>query len=193
MIRYWASRPQVRSTADDLRSLSLGVLSKAGFGKSFKFQGYEETSHANPDENYKDCLQLILEYCILIIAMGPKFFTKMPWLPGRFKKIGRAVSAFQLFMTEMYETEKKRVSQGLSGTGSNRTFLSSLAKASLEAKEGEGLTEREIWQYFCHQLCWPRHFFTRVHIRCLLSGRQSGSSRLAFRRAGPCPWQAATY
>jgi cytochrome P450 len=86
-----------------------------------------------------------LKYCILIIAIGPKFFTKMPWLPGKFQKIGRAVSAFQFFMTEMYETEKKRVAQGLSGTGSSRTFLSSLAKASLEAKEGEGLTEREIY------------------------------------------------
>ncbi|KAI0411740.1 putative cytochrome P450 [Xylaria grammica] len=145
MIRYWTSRPSVRSTAHDLRTLSLGVLSKAGFGKSFKFEGYEETSHIDPSASYKDSLQLILEHCILIIAMGPKFFTETAWLPRKYRQIGQAVTSFQKSMTDMYESEKARVAQGISGTSANRTFLSSLAKASLDAKPGEGLTEREIY------------------------------------------------
>ncbi|GAW20478.1 hypothetical protein ANO14919_099840 [Xylariales sp. No.14919] len=145
MIRYWTSHPSVRSTAHDLRTLSLGVLSKAGFGKSFKFQGYEETSHIDPSASYKDSLQLILEHCILIIAMGPKFFTETAWLPRKYRQIGQAVTSFQKSMTDMYESEKTRVAQGISGTSANRTFLSSLAKASLDAKPGEGLTEREIY------------------------------------------------
>ncbi|KAG8410442.1 hypothetical protein J3459_017120 [Metarhizium acridum] len=82
IIRYWLSRPLARSTADDLRGLSLGVLAQAGFGMSFKFQGmiprHEETSHADLAASYKDSLQLILENCILLIAMGPKFFTNTP-------------------------------------------------------------------------------------------------------------------
>lgn len=145
MIRYWTSRPSVRHTADDLRTLSLDVLSKAGFGKSFRFEGYEEASHTRPAESYKDSLQLILENCILIIAMGPKFFTNTLWLPEKFKRIGEAVTAFQGFMTEMYESEKSKVARGVSGAGKTRTFLTSLAKASLDAKEGEGLSEREIY------------------------------------------------
>ncbi|RWA14480.1 hypothetical protein EKO27_g558 [Xylaria grammica] len=145
MIRYWTSRPSVRSAAHDLRTLSLGVLSKAGFGKSFKFEGYEETSHIDPSASYKDSLQLILEHCILIIAMGPKFFTETAWLPRKYRQIGQAVTSFQKSMTDMYESEKARVAQGISGTSANRTFLSSLAKASLDAKPGEGLTEREIY------------------------------------------------
>ncbi|KAI1357974.1 cytochrome P450 [Xylaria arbuscula] len=145
MIRYWTSRPSIRSTANDLRTLSLDVLSKAGFGKSFKFEGYEETSHVDPSASYKGSLQLILEHCILIIAMGPRFFTKMPWLPLKYRQIGQAVTAFQKSMTDMYESEKARVAQGRSGTATNRTFISSLAKASLDAKPGEGLTEREIY------------------------------------------------
>ncbi|TGJ78612.1 hypothetical protein E0Z10_g10154 [Xylaria hypoxylon] len=145
MIRYWMSRSSVRSTANDLRTLSLDVLSKAGFGKSYKFEGHEETSHVDPSASYKDSLQLILEHCILIIAMGPKFFTEMPWLPLRYRQIGHAVTAFQKSMTEMYESEKTKVAQGVSGTTVSRTFLSSLAKASLDAKKGEGLTEREIY------------------------------------------------
>lgn len=145
MIRYWTSRPSVRSTANDLRTLSLDVLSKAGFGQSFKFEGYEETSHVDPSASYKDSLQLILEHCILIIAMGPKFFTNTPWLPRKYRQIGQAVTAFQKSMTDMYESEKARVAKGISGTTGNRTFLSMLAKASLDAKPGEGLTEREIY------------------------------------------------
>jgi cytochrome P450 len=145
MIRYWSSRPSVRSTADDLRSVSLGVLSKAGFGKSFKFEGHEETSHADPAASYKDSLQLILENCILLIAMGPKFFTNMPWLPFKWRQLGEAVKAFRKSMTDMYETEKREVAVGKSNVGTRRTFLSSLAKASLDAKDGEGLTEREIY------------------------------------------------
>ncbi|KAH6608772.1 hypothetical protein Trco_002118 [Trichoderma cornu-damae] len=145
MIRYWLSRPSVRSTADDLRALSLGVLSKAGFGKSFKFEGYEETSHADPAASYKDSLQLILENCILLVVMGPKFFTNSPWLPSKWRQLGEAVTSFQKSMTDMYESEKSRVAEGRSDAGARRTFLSSLAKASLDAKEGEGLTEREIY------------------------------------------------
>jgi cytochrome P450 len=148
VIRYWSSRPSVRSTAEDVRSLSLGVLSKVGFGKSYKFEGYEETSHADPSSNYKDCLKLIMENCILLIAMGPKFFTNTrPWLlPFKWRQLGEAVGAFQNSMTDMYETEKRKVAEGKSDVDTNfRTFLSSLAQASLDAKEGEGLTEREIY------------------------------------------------
>lgn len=43
------------------------------------------------------------------------------------------------------ETEKNLISKGESGTNESRTFLSSLAKASLDAKPGEGMTEREIY------------------------------------------------
>ncbi|KAK6207385.1 hypothetical protein LQW54_007214 [Pestalotiopsis sp. IQ-011] len=145
MIRYWASRSSVRSTANDLRSLSLGVLSQAGFGKSFKFEGYEETSHADPSASYKDSLQLILENCILLIALGPKFFTNAIWLPKAWRQLAEAVKGFQRSMTEMYESEKAKVAKGITGRNGDHTFLTSLAKASLEAKEGEGMTEREIY------------------------------------------------
>ncbi|RFU74766.1 cytochrome p450 [Trichoderma arundinaceum] len=145
MIHYWLSRPSVQSTADDLRALSLGVLAKAGFGKSFKFEGHEETSPSNPAASYKDSLQLILENCVLLIAMGPKFFTNMPWLPFKWRQLGEAVSAFQKSMTDMYESEKRKLAESETGDSVRRTFLSSLAKASLDAKDGEGLTEREIY------------------------------------------------
>ncbi|KAK5634492.1 hypothetical protein RRF57_010205 [Xylaria bambusicola] len=77
--------------------------------------------------------------------MGPKFFTETLWLPRKYRRIGQAVTAFQKSMTDMYESEKARVAQGESETAGNCTFLSSLAKGSLDAKPGEGLTERDIY------------------------------------------------
>lgn len=144
MLNFWMTHPTpIKSTADDLRTLSLGVLSKAGFGKSFKFEGHSESSHINPSESYKDSLQMILENCILLILMGPKFFTNKPWLPLKYRQLGSAVTAFQNFMQDMYETEKAKIAAGHSTE--NRTFLSSLAKASLDAKQSESLTEQEIY------------------------------------------------
>ncbi|KAI0198496.1 putative cytochrome P450 [Astrocystis sublimbata] len=145
MIRYWLARASIRTTADDARTLSLDVLSKVGFGKSFSFEGSDEASYAKPSASYKKSLQLILENCILIIAMGPRFFTRMPWLPRKWCEVGEAVTGFRKFMTDTYEAEKRRVSSGTSSAASNSTFLSSLAKASLAAKDGEGLTEQEIY------------------------------------------------
>jgi cytochrome P450 len=145
MIAYWTSRPSIRNTADDLRTLSLDVLCKAGFAKSFKFEGHEDVTHVDPSKSYKDSLQLILENCILIIAMGTGFFTKNSWLPQKYRKIGKAITAFQNFVKEMYEVEKSKTAKGLSGIGQNRTFLSLLAKASLEAEDGQVLTEEEIY------------------------------------------------
>ncbi|KAI0391646.1 putative cytochrome P450 [Xylariaceae sp. FL0594] len=145
MVRYWLARPSVRTTADEARTLSLDVLCKVGFGKSFSFEGSEEVSHESPSESYKQSLQLILENCILIIAMGPRFFTTMPWLPQKWRRVGEAVTAFRKFMTDMYEAEKRRVASGTSSDTGSSTFLSSLAKASLNAKDGEGLTEQKIY------------------------------------------------
>lgn len=42
MGRYWASQPSVDTTAHDTRTLSLNVMSKAGFGKVYPFNGHHE-------------------------------------------------------------------------------------------------------------------------------------------------------
>ncbi|OTA92179.1 hypothetical protein M434DRAFT_22024 [Hypoxylon sp. CO27-5] len=61
MAHYWSSKPSVRTIAHDARTLSLHVLSKAGFGKSFKFEGHDERLESSLSASYKDSLQMILE------------------------------------------------------------------------------------------------------------------------------------
>jgi cytochrome P450 len=147
MLRYWSSKSFVKSSAEDLRTLSLHIMSRAGFGKSFKFQGHDERESAAPEDlsmSYKDSLNIILENCILIFALGTKFLAKS-WLPHKLRRIHEACTSFQKHMTQVYEEEKLSFVQGKSA---DRNFMTSLVRASQdEATQSSlgGLTESEIY------------------------------------------------
>jgi cytochrome P450 len=147
MLRYWTSKPSVKTAADDLRTLSLHVMSRAGFGKSFKFQGHDERESAGPADismDYKDSLKTILENCILIFAFGTKFLAK-PWLPKKLRRLHDACTSFQKYMTQVYEEEKRSFERGESA---DRNFMTSLVRASQEETTNSslgGLTESEIY------------------------------------------------
>lgn len=155
MVRYWAAAggadAGVRSSADDLRTLSLHILSGAGFGKYQPFEGHEEKVAANAGVSggYKDDLQMILENCVLMVALGPKFLSRLgPQLPGTWKlaRLSEACARFQQYMAQEYEEAKAKVAR--SGAGADtKTLMSSLVRASQdEAKAGAiGLTEKDIY------------------------------------------------
>ena len=150
MLRYWGSKKSVKSTADDARTLSLHVLSSAGFGKSYPFQGSNDKLSSNVATGYKESLQTILDNCILLMVLGTKILSK-DWLPSKLKKLHQAVVTFKHYMTEVHETEKKAIAEGKS-TGKN--LMTSLVRASQESatltnddlsQESGGLTESEIY------------------------------------------------
>ncbi|KAI1844662.1 hypothetical protein JX266_009118 [Neoarthrinium moseri] len=148
MLRYWCSKGSVQTAADDLRTLSLHVMSRAGFGKSFKFQGHDERETSPPDGlplNYKDSLKIILENCILIFALGRKFLAN-PWLPRKLRQVHAACASFQTHLTQVYNDEQASLAQGDSY---DRNFINSLVRASQDQEAdstlGGGLTESEIY------------------------------------------------
>ncbi|XXH03924.1 hypothetical protein Hte_010332 [Hypoxylon texense] len=142
MLRYWASKESVRSVADDVRTFSLHVLSKAGFGKSYKFHGHDEGSATSPATSYKESLKVVLENCILIMALGTEFLSK-PWLPQRFRMVHQACVSFQNYMTKVYEDEKRALEDENSV---HRNIMTSLIRASHEeALTSGGLTEKEVY------------------------------------------------
>ena len=142
MVHYWASKTAVQTVADDARTLSLHVLSRAGFGKSYPFQGQEGRIESDLATNYKESLQVVLDNCIIIMAVGKRFLAK-PWLPTRLKKIHKACSSFQNYMTDLYEEQKLALSNGQIG---DRNLMTLLIQASeKEAKTSVGLTENEIY------------------------------------------------
>ncbi|KAK7908714.1 hypothetical protein PG985_016017 [Apiospora marii] len=140
MMRYWTARPAVSSIADDLRTLSLHVLSRAGFGKAFKFQAHHEK--AAVATNYKESLKMVLDNCVLIMALGTKFLSK-PWLPARLRRVYQAYVAFQQYLTNLYESEKQHMVE--SHSTADRTLMSTLIQASAEETESTSLTERELY------------------------------------------------
>lgn len=147
MLQYWTKKHSITSSADDLRTLSLHVLTGAGFGKHFKFEGHDERSDASMSGNYKNALQMILENCILIMGIGPKALaTARPFLPKSWKLgvLAQTCAEFQRYMTELYEEEKEK--QAKPSSGGVTTLMSSLVRASqAEARTGTGLTESEIY------------------------------------------------
>ncbi|KAK4661211.1 uncharacterized protein QC763_704290 [Podospora pseudopauciseta] len=149
MHRYWTSKPNLTTAADDLRTLSLGIMSEVGFGQSSKFQGHEERLGASGTSttSYKDTLQEILENCVLIMALGPEVLAKLErWLPKKLKKLQHACVVFQSHMTKMYEETKAKVSNRTSSQTSadSRNFLTSLVQAS-HGMTSEGLTEKQVY------------------------------------------------
>ncbi|KAK7981340.1 hypothetical protein PG988_003578 [Apiospora saccharicola] len=145
MIRYWASKSSIASTADDARTLSLHILSRAGFGRSFKFQGHlEKAATASVVMNYKESLQIVLDNSILIMALGTKFLAKS-WLPASLRRVHQAIVAYQEYMTRIYEEEKGSVAHNGTKTTS-RTLMSTLVRASAEEEDqSTRLTERELY------------------------------------------------
>ncbi|KJZ70913.1 hypothetical protein HIM_09706 [Hirsutella minnesotensis 3608] len=147
MLRYWSSKTSIRSADHDFRTFSLHVLSRAGFGKSFKFRGHDEKKPegVTSSSNYKESLHTILENCILIMAIGPKNLAALAkyWLPSGLRVLHDACASFQAYMTNIYEEEKRRYAQG---EASNNNLMTSLVRASQdEGEETGGLTESEIY------------------------------------------------
>ncbi|KAI1205124.1 cytochrome P450 [Annulohypoxylon truncatum] len=143
MLRYWSSKSSVKTTADDVRTLSLHILSRAAFGKSFKFVGHDERDQsASVSNNYKESLQTILENCVLILGFGTEFIAK-PWLPHKFRVVHKAWVSFRAYMTNMYEEEKRAFDEGRM---TDQNLMTLLIRASQdEAKTDGGLTESEIY------------------------------------------------
>lgn len=143
MLKYWGSKKSIQSTADDTRTLSLHVLSSAGFGKSYKFQGHEELD-IDVATSYKGSLQAILDNCILLMVLGTKFLS-IKYLPAKLRRLYQATVTFKQYMTDVYETEKLAIAEG-KATG--RNLMTSLIRSSQEnvsSDESGGLTESEIY------------------------------------------------
>lgn len=159
MLQYWTKKESITSSAEDLRTLSLHILTGAGFDKHFPFEGHDVRDRTSVSGSYKNALQMILENCILIMGIGPKALqTASLVLPASWKLsvLARTCADFQRYMTELYEEEKAKQAKPLlplppsSGGDGGRantpptTLMSSLVRASLAAGTG-GLSESEIY------------------------------------------------
>ncbi|KAK7946968.1 uncharacterized protein PG986_011289 [Apiospora aurea] len=120
MLQYWSTKASIRSSADDLRTLSLHVLSRAAFGKSFPFEGADNRDHS--------------------ATLGTKALA-WPWPFRKLRSVYAAWVNFHDYMTGMYEEGKRAAAAGKAADDHN--LLSLMVRAS--QADPQSLTESEIY------------------------------------------------
>ncbi|KAK0628381.1 cytochrome P450 [Bombardia bombarda] len=144
MARYWSDKQCFSTVAEDVRTLSLHILCRACFGKSFPFVGHDQVEENSPSASFRRSLLTIIDHALLILALGPKFFNK-PWLPRRLRRLGEACATFKDHMTRLYHDEQRTILNDYKADSST-TLVASLIRASQHRQAGEGaLTEAEIY------------------------------------------------
>ncbi|KAF2750887.1 cytochrome P450 monooxygenase-like protein [Sporormia fimetaria CBS 119925] len=134
-VEYWASFGDqgMRSTAQDVKTVALNVLSYAGFGKEGDFKKSTDAMHSEGPLSFQEALSAILGNAILVFALGPSGLKSLSFI-HRCKRLGEAISSLQKYMTDMIEqtarTDRKR--------GLHRNLLQNLAEAS-----ADGLLSKE--------------------------------------------------
>ena len=153
MLQFWISLDlPIRRTANDTRTLSLHVLSGAGFGQHYSFSKSTEAAKPGHTFNYIASLGLVLENILLILIFGPQFLTSK-FLPRSWARIGQATVDFKSYMTEMVNEEKSLIAKGKVGGGNiinsllcaSEELSKSSASVGVDDKITKGLTKEEIY------------------------------------------------
>lgn len=107
MLCYWTSRTPISLGVEDVGTLTLNVLARPGFGKSFKFRGQnEKLAEEAQSMSYRESLSTILENYIVILALGPKT------LQSKLRTVNKAVVSFQTHRTTIYKEQKLAFAAG---------------------------------------------------------------------------------
>ena len=130
VLTYWTSQKTPKTdTAKHVRTLSLHVLSSAGFGKSYSFQKSGEPPKPGHIFNYRDALAHILDHIMLIFVVGPNVLRNR-FLPKRLSSIGQATVDFKAYMTDMYNEEKRTTADSKRAPAN---IMASLVRAARES------------------------------------------------------------
>lgn len=145
MVKYWASKRVFASVGEDTRTITLHVLTKACFGQSYPFVGYDERLPTSPSTSFRSSLVTVMENALIILALGPSFFTSS-WipLPNSWRNLGDACLKFKSHMTHLYNQKVRSLSAGQLGC-KDPTLMASLIRASQGKLNEGGLTEAEIY------------------------------------------------
>jgi hypothetical protein len=166
MLDFWKDCSDIRQTGKDVRRFSLHVLTSTGFGKSYHFDRCTDENVRERDSmTYKDSLSLILENCILIMFLGPKFLTGslQRFLPMHWRLVGQATSTFKKHIAESISRKRRSLWPMERLTEATSSVLwfehlkrklehSMLALVAFTRTDGD----RDPRQYPCLQFCRPR-------------------------------------
>lgn len=140
-------------SAKDVRTLSLNVLARITFGRSYPFHTVKNPTKIGDSSNYRETLAILLDNALLMLVLRPRLLS-MSFIPEKWQKIGRAITEFQQFMADLLNEERNLIRQGKPGSGNMISSLLESSKPSRAPNYGDetqwdpdkkGLTESEIF------------------------------------------------
>jgi cytochrome P450 len=145
MLKTWIAKGQegVSRTDKDFMTLTLHVLCRAGFGKSYAFDEGVAAPAEGYTMSYRDALKAILENLLIVFTVASK---KLPrWmLTANILLVQTAFAEFKRYMADMVEAER-----GSAKSSDQDNLMSALFRASeAEAHSSEGrngLSDDEIF------------------------------------------------
>lgn len=155
MLDVWTNQDtqHISSISGDTRTLSLNILAATGFRRSYKFQNVKNSAgESDGPGNYRDALQTVLDNCIMLMVISPKFLG-LPFAPETWRHVSKAAADFKKHMVSMLDDETAALNEGRPGSGGLMTsFVRALRVNQQEVLEDKtsssvpkGLTIDEIF------------------------------------------------
>jgi cytochrome P450 len=150
MLQSWTKRGAegTRDTVSDTATLSLHVLTGAGFGISYAYGKGVQHPPGGHTISYRDALLTILQN-VLLLSIIPRRWMAFRFAPAKLRRLGQATREFQTYMAEMFSNERSQVSTRQS---ESKGLLTALVRALEEAREPghdemsrQGLIDDEIF------------------------------------------------
>lgn len=144
MLAVWFARDGkgTGTIKDDTSSLTLNVLSGAGFGILQEFDSQFKQIAPGHSLSYLDAIGTLMDNMMMAVVMSSE---KIPLsiLPRKIAKVGHALAEFKKYMTEMVETERLAYTRGETGSAN---LMSTLVRVSEQARgEVDKTSKRVPW------------------------------------------------
>ena len=133
LLEHWRNADARKSStlAQDTKTLTLDVLVRAAFGKSFDFHNAQDKTTTLGPLSYRDALAIVLENAILILALGPDTLKRLSFIPG-LSRVSDAANQFRKYMSDMFDEHSEATAQKQQPAQGN--LITSLVCASVEYK-----------------------------------------------------------
>ena len=150
MLQSWVERGArgTRDTVSDTATLSLHVLTGAGFGISYPYRKGVQSPPSGHAMSYQDALLTVLQNVVLF-SIIPRSWMAFRFAPAKLRRVHQAAREFQMYMAEMLSNERSQISKR---QPESRNLLTALVRASDEARESshnemsrQGLSDDEIF------------------------------------------------
>ncbi|RDL31454.1 Cytochrome P450 [Venustampulla echinocandica] len=143
MLQAWANagKAGINNTRTDTMTLALHVLTGAGFGKFFDFQGGVSKPGPGHKMSFEESLHIVLNKFIAVLVAA-----SITFIPKRFSSVQTATVEFKQYLTEMVAEE--RASMDLKSDEKDNLMSALLRASDLRDSQGDGkntLSNDEIY------------------------------------------------